>query len=461
MSPERWQRIEQLYNAALERTPEERVAFLAQASADDDVLRSEVEGLLAANEQSGRFLATPALEQEAKNLAAENNGAPATLHVGQELSHYRILSRIGAGGMGEVFLARDTILERRVALKLLPVQFTRKTERLQRFVREAKAASALNHPNIITIYEIGEVDTAVGKTQFIATEFIEGETLRSWTTDPENRLRQTLNIAVQIASALDAAHIAGIIHRDIKPENVMLRPDGLVKVLDFGLAKLTTPPNIGDTKAQTLMEGMKTRPGIILGTLRYMSPEQARGRSVDARSDIFSLGVLLYEMLTGLQLFPGENDADVVAAIIRKEAPPLAEQVSDVAAEIERIVQKTLNKNANERYQTAGDLRIDLRNLQKRLEFETDTSGKVLTPSGGLDARTSSRINLSTIAKRPLVIIPAVLGTLALALIAVFMSQGSLVPYRRSADARYWYDLGTSALRDGTYYKASKGWKRQ
>ena len=446
MNAERWQRIEQLYHAALERTGNQRAAFLAEASADDDGLRREVEMLLAANEQVGGFLGSHALEPEARIQAVQ---------IGQELSHYTILSRIGAGGMGEVFLARDTVLERRVALKVLPVQFTRNTERMQRFVREAKAASALNHPNIITIYEIGEVDTVMGKTQFIATEFIEGETLREWTADPENRLRQTLNIAVQITSALEAAHKAGIVHRDIKPDNVMLRPDGLVKVLDFGLAKLAPPPNIGDTQAQTLAEGMKTRPGIILGTLRYMSPEQARGHSVDARSDIFSLGVLLYEMLTGLPLFPGESDADVIAAIIRKEAPPLAEPVSEVAAEIERIVQKTLNKNADERYQTADDLRIDLNNLQKHLDFETDTSRKV-SRSGDFDARTSSRIDLFTIANRPRVIISAVLGTLALALIAFFVSRGSRVPYRPPADAQYWYDVGTSALRDGTYYKASK-----
>lgn len=456
MNPERWQRIEQLYHAALERTADERAAFLEQASADDDGLRSEVEGLLAANEHAREFMATPALEQEAKELAAENHGANATVQAGQELSHYRILSRIGAGGMGEVFLARDTILERRVALKLLPAHFTQDADRLQRFVREAKAASALNHPNIITIYEIGQVSLDRGQTHFIATEFIEGETLRNWTIKPEERLNQTLNIGIQIASALDAAHKAGIVHRDIKPDNVMLRPDGLVKVLDFGLAKLSPPPNIGDTQAQTVVEGVQTRPGIILGTLRYMSPEQTRGRSVDARSDVFSLGVVLYEMLTGLALFPGESDADVIAAIIRMEVPPLAQQVSEVAPEIERILQKTLNKDAAQRYQTAGDLLIDLRNLQKRLEFETDPSRKVLSLAGGLDGRRPSWMNLSAIAKRPRVVVPAVLGTLALALIAFFVSPWPRLPYRPSGDALYWYDLGTSALRDGTYYKASK-----
>ena len=332
MKAERWQRIEQLYHATLERAANQRAAFLAEASADDDGLRGEVEVLLEANEQAGGFLATPALELEARDLASESLTAPTAVQVGDELSHYTIVSRIGAGGMGEVFLARDSILERRVALKLLPVHLTQNSERLQRFVREAKAASALNHPNIITIYEIGEVVTALGKTHFIATEYIEGETLRARIMDPDKRLRQTLKIAIQVASALDAAHKAGIVHRDIKPENVMVRPDGLVKVVDFGLAKLTTPlTGRADAEAQT-PERIRTLPGLILGTLRYMSPEQARGRSVDARSDIFSLGVVTYELLTGQPLFVGETDADVAAGIIHKEVPPLAEHMSEVPA---------------------------------------------------------------------------------------------------------------------------------
>jgi len=193
MKAERWQRIEQLYHATLERAANQRAAFLAEAGAGDDGLCREVEELLRANEQAGGFLATPALEQEAKDLAAESLAAPVAIEIGQELSHYKILSRLGSGGMGEVFLARDSILERCVALKLLPVQFTQSTERLQRFAREAKAASALNHPNIITIYEIGEVVTAEGKTHFIATEFIEGQTLRMQTIESDKRLRQALS----------------------------------------------------------------------------------------------------------------------------------------------------------------------------------------------------------------------------------------------------------------------------
>ena len=403
MDLERWQRIEQLYHAALERDAAQRDAFLAEACADDDALRREIKALLAANDKASGFLATPALELEAKRLAAEMPAVALALKAGQELSHYKILSRIGAGGMGEVFLAQDKILERRVALKLLPAQFTQNAERLQRFIREAKAASALNHPNIITIYEIGEVATALGKTHFIATEFIEGETLRTWTVDEEKRLRQILSNVIQVASALDAAHKAGIVHRDIKPENVMVRPDGLVKVLDFGLAKLT-PQAAGsiDAEAQTRIQAVKTVPGMILGTLRYMSPEQARGRSVDARSDIFSLGVVLYEMLTEQPLFAGESDADVVAAIIHKQAPPLATYLPEVPSELDRIVQKALAKDREQRYQNARDLQIDLQTLKENSDLNVwlARSGSVTT--GKTTAQVSSAMTAPRFSLRQL-----------------------------------------------------------
>jgi serine/threonine protein kinase len=372
MTPERWQHIERLYHAALEHAADERAAYLAEACAEDEALRREVEVLLAANAQASGFLTRPAIGVEARDLVAEKPTAPLDSPVGQQLNHYKILSRIGAGGMGEVYLARDTRLERRVALKLLPAQFTEDAERLQRFVREAKAASALNHPNIITIYEIGEVVTATGKTHFIATEFIEGETLRRRGAGEGVTLREALEIAIQIAAALDAAHKAGIVHRDIKPENLMLRPDGLVKVLDFGLAKLTAQTSGGnevDTDAQTLPEGMKTQPGMILGTLRYMSPEQARGRALDARTDLFSLGVVLYELLTGRPLFDGETSADVIAAIIHKEPAPLADYVPEATPELERIVRRALAKDSRERYQDARDLQIDLQTLKQESEL--------------------------------------------------------------------------------------------
>lgn len=405
MEPERWQRIEQLYYSALEREAEQRAAFLSEASANDAGLRQEVEVLLAANDQAGDFMAIPALEQEALNIASEQLSGMIGVEAGQEVSHYTILSRIGAGGMGEVFLAQDNILERRVALKLLPIGFTEDAERFNRFIREAKTASALNHPNIITIYEIGEASTALGKIQFIATEFIEGETLRTWVVDDETRLREVLNIAIQVASALAAAHRAGVVHRDVKPENVMVRPDGLVKVLDFGLAKLTSQPQGGvNADARRPVNAVETQPGMILGTLRYMSPEQARGRSVDARSDIFSLGVLLYELLTSRPLFAGETDADVVAAIIHEEAPPLAEHLSQVPPELERIVQKALAKNAERRYHDARDLQTDLQSLRQESElsarrasstFASTDKPAALNSSGMTEPRFSMRQLLS------------------------------------------------------------------
>jgi serine/threonine protein kinase/Tfp pilus assembly protein PilF len=457
MKPERWSHIEQLYHAALERPANQRAAFLAEACADDLKLLSEVEMLIAANEQAGGFLASPAIELEARDMAAETAAPPLAVQIGQKLSHYTILSRIGAGGMGEVFLARDSVLERRVALKLLPVQFTQNAERLQRFIREAKAASALNHPNIITIYEIGEVATPLGNTNFIATEFIEGETLHTWTPDPERRLRQILNIGVQVASALDAAHKAGIVHRDIKPENVMVRPDGLVKVLDFGLAKLMTP-QLGstETSAPTLVEGMKTRPGIILGTLRYMSPEQARGRSVDARSDIFSLGVVLYELLTGQPLFAGETDADVVAAIIRKEAPPLAECLPEVPSELECVVQKALAKDADARYQSAEEMREALRAVRGALP-DADNLATRSRPFETAASGASAVTALSDILRRPRVLTTIVVSIAVAALILfVVLLWLRAVPHQPPSEAAYWYEQGTTALRDGTYYKASK-----
>jgi len=373
MTAERWQQIERLYHTALKEEASQRAAFLMEACAGDEVLRREVEELLAANDQATGFLDEPALQMEAKEIAAEKITARLTPVIGISFNHYTVLSRIGAGGMGEVWLARDTRLDRKVALKMLPIEFTSDPLRLQRFIREAKAASALNHPNIITIHEIGEADTADGKTHFIATEFIAGQTLRQRMAAEDWQSREAIEVAIQAAAALDAAHNAGIVHRDIKPENIMVRPDGLVKVLDFGLAKLTTQTNSApgtiNTNAETLPPVLKTQPGMIMGTLRYMSPEQARGREVDARTDIFSLGVVLYEMITGEPLFAGDNSADVIAAIIHQEPPSLARFAPDTSAELERIVKKALAKECRDRYQTARDLQIDLQTLKQESEL--------------------------------------------------------------------------------------------
>jgi serine/threonine protein kinase/Tol biopolymer transport system component len=285
------------------------------------------------------------------------------------LGHYEIRSQLGAGGMGEVYLAHDSRLGRSVALKLLPAEFTKDESRLRRFQQEARTASALNHPNILTIFEIGEV----AGIHFIATELIEGETLRERMKRGETRLVEMLEIAVQSASALAAAHQAGIAHRDIKPENIMVRSDGYVKVLDFGLAKLT------ETKA-TISEAstlVNTEPGIVLGTAHYMSPEQARGLEVDTRTDIWSLGIVIYEMVSGQTPFKGTTGTDVIVAILEREPQPLRRHLGQLPTELEWIVKKALRKDRDERYQTAKDLQSDLKSLQRRLVFEAELERSV------------------------------------------------------------------------------------
>jgi eukaryotic-like serine/threonine-protein kinase len=274
--------------------------------------------------------------------------------------------------MGEVYLARDARLERNVAIKVLPAEFTTNIDRVRRFEREAKAASALNHPNIITIYEIGE---AAG-SHYIATEYIEGKTLREHNTSERMSLRETLDVAIQIASALSAAHQAGIIHRDIKPENVMLRPDGYVKVLDFGLVKLAEKRTMSvGSDLSTIKDN--TEPGKVLGTVRYMSPEQARGKTVDARTDIFSLGVMLYEMITGYSPFEGESKADVFAAILHEEPLPIANYLPDAPQELQLVISNALRKESKERYQTMNDLLVDLKNLREELQVQSKLESSI------------------------------------------------------------------------------------
>jgi serine/threonine protein kinase len=270
--------------------------------------------------------------------------------------------------MGEVYLAHDTILERTVALKVLPADVVASEDLMARFVREAKTASALNHPNIITIYEIGQAESIL----FIATEFIEGETLRRHLNQTSLTILETLEVAIQVASAIAAAHDAGVVHRDLKPENLMLRRDGILKVLDFGVAKLTDAwSSSRDREAQTLTL-VETMPGTVLGTTAYMSPEQARGRKVDERTDIWSMGVLLYEMVTGRTPFDHETASDVIAAILRSEPAPPSSIAPEAPAELDRIIGKALEKNRDERYQGVKDMLVDLRRLRKKLEFQTE-----------------------------------------------------------------------------------------
>jgi len=354
MTPERWRHIERLYHAALDRDTDEHAAFLAEACAGDEALRGEVESLLRRDTRAERFFKPPALEVAAR-LCAEDR---VQSMIERQIGPYQILSLLGAGGMGEVYLALDTRLGRKVAVKLLPAEFTTDAERLRRFEQEARAASALNHPNIITVHEIGEIE---GR-RFIVTEYVEGETLRQrMTSAPQRRIRmsEALEIAAQVAAALQAAHEAGIIHRDIKPENVMLRADRLMKVLDFGLAKLS----VARAGPQPAAESLDTRSGIVMGTPSYMSPEQARGEKVDHRTDIFSLGVTLYEMLAGRRPFEGPTASDVMAAALTNEPVSLMGVVPDVPATLWRIVQRCLEKRPGQRFQSAGDLGFALAEL--------------------------------------------------------------------------------------------------
>lgn len=289
---------------------------------------------------------------------------------GVRFNQYVILSQLGSGGMGEIYLAQDTKLGRRVALKLLLTQFTADEERVHRFEQEARAASALNHPNIITIFEIGHDN----ETHFIATEFVEGQTINQRLALGKMDLIDALDVAIQAANALVAAHAAGIVHRDIKPENVMLRPDGYVKVLDFGLAKLTEKfDSDEDIDSEAATRPLRdTSPGVIMGTVSYMSPEQARGHKVDSRSDLFSLGCVIYEMVTGQKPFRGDTMSDVMAAVLEAEPHPITGMLPGAPAELQWIVSKALAKNRENRYQTAKELLNDLKRLKQQLEFKAE-----------------------------------------------------------------------------------------
>ena len=354
MDRNRWQQIDLLLKSALERPPSERGAFLDAACAGDAPLRREVDSLL--RHDGGEGLVDDSADDEVMRLLADD-GSEAL--VGREVGHYEILERLGRGGMGVVYRARDARLGRTVALKLLPPRFTRDRERLRRFEREARAASSLNHPNILTIYDIG----TDGPTPFIATEFIDGETLRERMGRAPLPLAESVRVAAQVADALVAAHEAGIVHRDVKPENIMIRRrDGYVKVLDFGLAKLAERPVPAAVDTDAPTETMlRTGRGVVMGTPAYMSPEQTRGQTVDARSDVWSFGVVLYEMVAGLRPFEGETAEDVRASVLKEEPRTLPEATPEPLRE---IVEKSLRKDPVARFQTVGELLTALRALQ-------------------------------------------------------------------------------------------------
>jgi eukaryotic-like serine/threonine-protein kinase len=426
MTPERYQKAGYLYHAVLEIEPEARSAFLEGACGGDEELRREVESLLAAHDKVGNYFVAPAVEVAAKLLAERQN--PSLM--GQSFSHYQMLSLIGAGGMGEVYLAEDTLLGRKVALKLLPKEFTEDRERVRRFEQEARATSSLSHPNIVMIFEVGQVE---GR-HFIATEYIDGQTLRERLTGARLELREALEVSAQIAGALEAAHLAGIVHRDIKPENIMLRRDGYVKILDFGLAKLAERPAADADAEARRMSLVNTSPGVVMGTANYMSPEQARGLPVDARTDVWSLGVVLYELVAGQLPFDGATATDVIISIAEREPVPLAKWTPEVPIPLEEIVKKALAKDREERYQTAKDLLIDLQGLRHELAIEAEVERyKHPTPSRGLAATTSNRQMITSrffpfaLTRSRIQLLTALLGMLVIAglVSALFFRQSS------------------------------------
>jgi eukaryotic-like serine/threonine-protein kinase len=369
ISQERWQQIKAIFISAQQCTPAERSAMLDKVCGDDDSLRQEVESLLANDETGGNFLAAPAYEVMAGGLVDDETD----LAAGQEIGPYTILSALGAGGMGQVYLAQDSRLPRKVALKLLFADVARDDRRVQRFEQEAQAASRLNHPNVCMILEIG---TAQDGRRFIAMEHIDGLTLRDLMERRRLLPAEALDVGIQVATALAVAHATDIVHRDIKPENIMVRRDGFVKVLDFGIAKLNeSPSRQGDARKSSTAK-LSTEPGMLMGTVRYMSPEQLREIPVDERTDIWSLGVVLYEMVTGTSPFTAATNNDTVALILSKQETDL-KFGDEVPAEFRALIRKTLSKDRAERYQTITELVADLKTVRRHFRGEIEWTPKL------------------------------------------------------------------------------------
>ncbi|HEV3468897.1 MAG TPA: protein kinase, partial [Pyrinomonadaceae bacterium] len=379
MNAERWRRISILFRHALEREPEERSAFLAESCPEDEGLRIAVESLLASHEQAarGRFIESGPLARVSAQETGELRAGPEpeALPSDTQLGPYRILDKLGAGGMGAVYLARDTRLGRRVALKILPAHLARDEEFVRRFEQEARAASALNHPHILTVHEIGEWEGQ----RFIATEYVEGVTLREAHAAGRIDLPTALDVCAQVAGALAKAHAHGIVHRDVKPENVMVDDEGHAKVLDFGIAKQFGP---GPAHEGAQHEGsqINTASGVVLGTSTYMSPEQVRGQELDGRADVWGLGVVLYELVAGRVPFDAPTYGDLVVTILQDEPPPLARFAPDAPAELEAVLRRALAKKREDRYQSARDLQNDLRRLRRRFD-DAGTDGRPLPTS--------------------------------------------------------------------------------
>ncbi|MFT3744592.1 MAG: protein kinase [Pyrinomonadaceae bacterium] len=423
MDPNRWKQIDELVDAALDLPEAEREAFITARSAGDDDLKRAVNELLAAQSKTNEFLDQSAMKIVAKAIAIDEPKPRRDSLLGKRIATYRIEKLIGAGGMGEVYLAFDEKMRRNVALKILPAEYGSNDERVRRFEMEARAISKLNHPNIVTIYDVGNFEGI----NYIATEFVEGKTLRDLIAG-KFKLRNVMANSIQICDALSAAHAAGIIHRDIKPENVMIRKDGYAKILDFGVAKLT---EIG---AETIRNFGNTTKGMIIGTPAYMSPSQVSGDEIDHRTDIWSCGVVLYEFLTGKNPFKGKNRQATFQAILTDEAPPASSLNDAIPENLDRILAKILEKDPAMGYQSAADLRADL----KRLKREIDTSAtESYSGSSFLINRTKRRG-----ANRWL--FPALGGALVVGAIAF----GAWFFLSRSAASSPWKDATAQQLTD-------------
>jgi serine/threonine protein kinase len=417
MKAERWQQIETVLQDALDRAPADRASFIEAACAGDEELKAEATTLIAAYNEAGDFIEQPALASDAQVLLGDDLKG----NVGREVGPYKIIERLGAGGMGEVYLAQDTRLRRPVALKLLPAYFASDETRARRFQSEARAASALNHPNILTIHEVGEHDGVY----FIATEFIDGKTIGELLRERALSLDEVLDCVEQVASALAVAHDEGIVHRDIKPENIMRRHDGLIKVLDFGIAKLIEPDE-PELLAETTGIRTHTEAGLVVGTINYMSPEQARGLPVDERTDIWSLGVVLYEMLARRLPFSGATRMDTIVAILDREPEPLllvAREHCRAVPQLRSIVAKCLSKEVNGRYWSVNDLLVDLKSARDHLK---DPKRKSEPPKERWTRRWKSTVQFS---RRYIVLILA-------AILFATMATREAVLYRRSEAER-------------------------